>query len=220
LKNLVLSNLLVLLISSCSLSRFQGVQQTPVTAVGNNDIIPWFRGDKDRYLFQASIDIYNRHFGGIMLIKTFTTSSYRVVYLTELGIKVFDMEFFRNGDFRLYYCIDAINRKSVIRTLKNDFGLMLEDFPGKNKMKSIGKNLDGKTVFTSSDRTGMKNYIIADSTKRVEEILLKKMLLKKMDILFFSGDGHELDSVKIKHFNLKLNIQLSKFYETKSFVPR
>src|SRR4030042_6019263 len=124
LKNLVLSSLCFLLLSGCSFSLINNFQRISEAAV-NNNVIPWFQGDTNRFLFYTNIDIYKNHFGGLMVIKPFTENSHRVLFITEVGIKIFDMELFRNGDFILHYCMDALNRKSVIRTLKNDIGLLI-----------------------------------------------------------------------------------------------
>ena len=219
-KNLILSSLFILLFSGCSLSLFNSFRRIPETSIDKKDILPWFNGDANHFLFHANVDIYSSHFGGIMAIKPFTTDSYRAIYITEIGIKIFDMEFFRNGDFKLHYCMDAINRMSVIKTLKNDIGLMLVNISEKNKIKFLQDSENGKTLIKSKDPSGIKYHILNDKKNRVQEIILTKRLQKKMNILFYSSNGIELDSVKITHFNIKLNIQLSNYNETKSDVPK
>ena len=218
-KNLVLSSILILLISSCSVSQFKSFQRTTEPILEYSDIVPWFQKDTDHFLFHTNIDIYKNHFGGILVIKSLTPDSYRVVYITELGIKIFDMEFFRNDDFKLHYCLDEINRNSVIKTLKTDIGLMVDIIPENNNLKIWQDNQNGKTLIRSKNRIGIIYFTTKDKTKRVEEILLRNRLRKKMNILFYSKNGIELDSVMISHYNMKLNIHLSKLNETRPNVP-
>jgi hypothetical protein len=153
-----------------------------------------------------------------MVIKYLTKESCRVVYITEVGIKVFDMEFFRNGDFRLHYCVDAINRKFIIKTLKNDIGLMLAGIPSNNKIKLSKDRKQNKTLIKSTAGPGTSFYLLNNATLRVEEILTKKNFQKKVEIQYFSNNLSELDSVRIRHYNLRLNILLSQINETRSDV--
>jgi hypothetical protein len=219
LKNLIFSSVLILLFCGCTAGQYKGFQRTTENVPEIKNIASWFQGDSVHFLFHAGIDVYNNHFGGIMIIKKLVIDSYRVVYITELGIKIFDMEFFKNGEFKLHYCLDAINRKSVIKTLKSDIGIMLENIPAPDKLKFRRDSQNAKTLIRSKDRTGIRFYILNDKTNRIEEISLNNSFRKKMNLFYFSANGTELDSIRIKHHDIKLNIKLSNLKETKSDVP-
>lgn len=214
-KNSVLISITLILFSGCSSTMMKGFQLMPESVIDTDSVKPWFQRQSDHFLFQTNINIYKHHFGGIMVVKSLSQESHRVVYVTELGIKIFDMEFFKNGDFKLHYCMDEIDKKYVIKTLKNDFSLLLESTPTGINSDIWMDSQRQKTIVRSRDNIGLKSYIIDDKTKKVEEILVTKNLRKKMKILFFSANGTELDSVRIKHYKIKLNIQLSKLNETK-----
>ena len=217
-KNLVLSSILVTLLAGCSYRQFNSFQPTSEAVISLNDVKPWFIEGPDHYLFGAEVDIYRNHFGGMMVIKYLSKESCRVVYITEVGIKVFDMEFFTNGDFKLHYCLDAINRKIIIKTLKNDIGLMLADIPSYNKI-SLSEDLkQNETLLKSVGHDGTKYYLLNNKSLRVEEILTRKSLQKKVEIKYFYHQS-ELDSVQIKHYNIRLRINLSRINEIKSDVP-
>jgi hypothetical protein len=111
--------------------------------------------------------------------------------------------------------MDEINKKYVIKTLKNDLGLLLVSTPTGKKSDIWQDSQRQKTIVRSKDNIGLKSYIIDEKTKKVEEILVTKNLHKKMKVLFFSANGTELDSVRIKHYKIKLNIQLSKLNDTR-----
>jgi hypothetical protein len=219
LKNLVLSSILATILAGCSYSHFKSFQRTSEAVISLNDVKPWFSEGTDHYLFNASIDIYSNHFGGMMVMKYLSRESCRVVYITEVGIKVFDMEFFINGDFKLHYCIDAINRGIIIKNLKNDIGLMLASIPSNNKIKLSDDLMQNKTLIKSTGHSGTMYYLINNQSLRAEEILTRKCLQKMVDIKYFSNSQSELDSVGIMHYNFKLKIHLSRINETKSDVP-
>ena len=153
-----------------------------------------------------------------MVIKYLSRESCRVIYITEVGIKVFDMEFFRNDNFKLHYCVDAINRKVIIQTLKNDIGLMLTDIPLNKKIILSEDRKQNKTLIKSTAGITTSFYLLNNASLRMEEILTKKNFQKKVVIQYFSNNRSELDSVRISHYNLRLNIQLSQINETRSDV--
>jgi hypothetical protein len=219
LKNLVLSSILAALLAGCSYPQFKSFQRTSDDVISLSDIKPWFMDGPDHYLFNSEIDIYRNHFGGMMVIKYLSRESCRVVYITEVGIKVFDMEFFTNGNFRLHYCIEAINRKIIIKTLRNDIGLMLANIPENNKIKLSVAPDKKKSLLKSSDHSLKKYYLIDNKSLRTDEVLTRNCLQKKVDIKYFSSNGNELDSVRIRHYNIRLNIHLSRINENKSDVP-
>ena len=154
-----------------------------------------------------------------MIIKPFPENSYRVLYITEVGIKIFDMEFFSNGNFKLHYCLEALNKKSIIKTLKNDIGLILNSFPEKNKINMMKDRQTDRTVIKTRDETGVKYYFLMDKTNQADEIIQTRGLLKKVNMHLYSGNGIRVDSIKISHYNMNLNINLLKLNENKSEVP-
>lgn len=218
-KNLVLSSILITLFAGCSYRQFNSFQSTSEAVIRLNDIKPWFVEGLDHYLFNAEIDIYGNHFGGMLVIKYLSKESCRVVCITEVGIKVFDMEFFTNGDFKLHYCLDAINRKIIINTLKYDIGLMLANIPSDNKITLSEDSKQNETLLKSTGHSGTKFYLLNNKSLRVEEILTRKSLQKKVEIKYFSNNQSELDSVRIKHYDIRLRINLSRINEIKSDVP-
>jgi hypothetical protein len=202
------------LLSGCSLSLFNNFKPLPEAAGNRKDVFSWFQGDTNRFLFQSYIDIYSNHFSGLMFIKPLNGNSHRTVFITEVGIKIFDMEFFRNGDFKLYYCMEELNRKTIINTLKNDIGIMLNNIPENGTWKMMQEKNDGRIIIKSKYYNGVRYCFINKKTNKVDELIQTGAFLKKVNMRFYSTDGAEIDSINISHYNLKLKIHLSKLYET------
>ena len=184
----------------------------PETAVDRENILPWFQGDTNRILFRTHVDIYRNHLGGLMLIKPFNGKGYRVLFITEIGIKIFDMEFLNMGDFKVHYCLDELNRKSVLKTFKNDIGMILYPVSGEAPVKMMKERKTGNIVIKSKDKNEVKFYFI-DEHKRVNKIKQREGLIKKANINIYSADSNEIDSIRIRHSPLKLNIYLSRLNE-------
>jgi len=120
------------------------------------------------------------------------------------------MEFFRTGDFRVHYCLDAMNRKTVIKALGNDMTLMLYNIPENGKTKIMQEKGTGKMIIKSKDSNGTRYCTINDKTGRVDELIRTGTFTNKLNIRFFSTSGIEPDSILISHYNLKLKIHLTK----------
>jgi len=134
------------------------------------------------------------------------------VFINELGMKIFDMEFFSNGEFRLHHCIEFLNKKFIISTLKNDISLALNN--QKLTIVRVYKDQEtGKSGFKARDENGIKYFLVDDSSRRIEKIISKGGIGKKAVVEFFSEDATEPDSVKISHRHIKLDIHLSRINE-------
>jgi len=116
-----------LLLSSCVLL-FAGcasVYKNLRPAAGNISNIERFRPDFANALYKAEIDVVGRHLSGLLLIKTLPDSSTRVVFSNEVGFKFFDFGFKPDGEFNVYYIINQMDKKPVIKTLRKDFELVM-----------------------------------------------------------------------------------------------
>ncbi len=152
-------------------------------------------------------------------MKATEENSTRVVFLTEMGMKIFDLEFFRKGEVKLHYCPDALNRKFIINTLKEDLRLIMDSIPENEKLKISSDPVNDRFLFRSKAQPGKFNYIVDSRSMRIEKIVKTGSFRKKTEISFISNNRKDLDSVAIKHFNFKLQIHLSRLRETNNDVP-
>ena len=192
------------------MSLFNNLQPSELTLPGDKDSYSWFRHDAGRYLFQSTIDIYKNNFTGLLFVKP-VGESFRILFITELGIKIFDMEFFRNSDFKVHYCIEDLNRKAIISTLGNDLSLMLFSIAEDGNMKMMQEKKEGRLIIKSKDRNGTRYCTLDEQTNKVEELIKTGTFSNKVNIKF-SGTA-EPDSILISHYNLKLKIQLTRLHE-------
>jgi hypothetical protein len=95
---------------------------------------------------------------------------------------------------------------------------MLANIPLNNKIKLSEDLKQDKTLLKSTGQSGTQYYLLNNKSLRIEEILTRKSLQKKVEIRYFYNQS-ELDSVRIKHYNIRLNIHLSRINEIKSDVP-
>ncbi len=97
---------------------------SPVSGHTARDLDP-FRPGFGVGLYKASVDITGRHLSGLVVIKKMADSSIRVVFTSEAGPGFFDFSWPAEGGFYVQSILPQLNRKSVIKTLRKDFELVL-----------------------------------------------------------------------------------------------
>ncbi len=121
---LAISFFIILLLVSCSLKTTEGLRQVHFdkTTVEN----PYFSNPEIDYVYKAKIEVYNKNFGGILIIKKIGSDSHRVVFTTEFGSKLFDFQF--EGDtFTKNFVVEDLDKKFIVNILKDDFKLLVKE---------------------------------------------------------------------------------------------
>lgn len=194
--------ILALIMNSCTFGLLEGYRKTEQVSITP---VSWFKTDADHLLMNSTIDVMKNHFSGLMVIKSLPDSSYRVVFLTEVGLKIFDMEFVPGEAVKVHYFMDALNKKILITTLSADLKLLL-----------IQLEEDGKTIeYDSSSSKKMIRYKykctrdyyeIAALTGKPARAYRVSGISKKARVDYYSSDGVQIDSVNIVHYHLDLRI--------------
>jgi hypothetical protein len=201
--------LLLLLSAGCSLSLFNGYHAQPARS---EPPVSWFRADTGYFLFNAGIDLMKNHYSGLMVVKPVTGGSYRVIFLTEMGIKIFDMEFLDNRTVRIHYIMEALNRKALVNTLTNDISLVLMNGLSGLEYELLTQRHSTDTLFRYRDRMKKTYYFTADSADLPYYVKQTSCIANKVSA-YLCGTEAGIDSIKIAHYNLRLKIALYRIRE-------
>jgi hypothetical protein len=212
LKNLVLGSIVALFLGSCSFSVLNGYHR----GCDDGTIAPvsWFLADSGYLLLNTRIDMLNNHFSGLMVVKPLPNLEYRVVFITEIGLKIWDFEFSPHKPVKVHYIMDALNRKKILKTLFQDIGLMLMTVTENEKPVVLRDRSTGELVFKYKERGLRYYYHNFTGTGRAANALVASRLIKKAKADFYSSDGFRIDSVKLAHYKVKLRIQLFRIEDT------
>lgn len=203
--------LLLLPLASCSLSLFPGYR--PCSTVPASVPESWFASDSGHYLFNTSIDIYKKHFSGLMFVKPMPENSYRVVFLTEVGIKVFDLEFSADSAAKVHYMMEAMNRKALVNTLTRDIGLVLMNEKAEKMPECLVQRKSDDQVYLYRDQ-GKKNYYHIQSPSDNPYLARQTgCITNKVKALLYGSPESGLDSVMIRHENIRLSLNLYRIKE-------
>jgi hypothetical protein len=210
LKNLVLSSFLFLLLGSCSFSLLNGYRHN---GPYNGEQPPsWFRQDTGVSVFNTTIDMMKRHFSGLMVIKPLPDEAYRVVFITEVGLKIFDMEFNRR-EVIIHYFMQAMNKKALVKTLTRDIGLILMREHAAQTPVALHERSSGAPVLKYREN-GRSFYYRLGETGMASGIIQSGPVLKKVKADFYSAGNNRVDSVSIAHYHVDLTIKLSRISNT------
>ena len=134
-------------------------------------------------LYNTNINVVGNHLSGLLLIKRMPDSTLRMVFSNEMGFTFFDFEFAPGGGFKVYSIIKKMKKKSVIKTLRKDFELLLMERLNDNNVTIRKDSTDLFYIFpqskgfncyiTNSTGSEMVRMERASSQKTVVEMIMK-----------------------------------------------
>jgi hypothetical protein len=194
-----------LIFYSCSYPIRKGFKEAEYKKISvlNNDF--------KKVVYRTTIDVYKNHFSGIMIIKKVEPdNSYRVVFLSELGMKIFDFEFNNKlpERFKIHQILEPINKKMLISTLRRDFQLFLKIYPQTAKTKTYTSK---KFLLEKVKYKGLNNYYTLNKDSNFVNLITQKgLLFKKLTITTSGFSKSSPDNVIFEHKGINLTINLSK----------
>lgn len=117
---LVLSSLLLL--SGCAISKYKRLSCDKIV-MNESDLAPVLPAS-GIVKYKTSIDVLKNHLTGLLVVKKTDSLTTRIVFVTELGMKMFDFEA-RGHHIQAVYVFDPLNKPVMIEALKRNFNNLL-----------------------------------------------------------------------------------------------
>jgi len=198
----LISILIFVFISSCGLPVTKGLlEQTPKKEVISND---YFSNAERDYIYKARLKILKHNFGGILIIKKIKENHHRVVFTTEFGNKLFDLEFI-NDDFTVNYVFDKLNKKFILNMLEHDFQTLL------SRYNKVNNQFTGELedVFQSNNDKFQNYYVYSKQTNELTKIVSASKNKEKLIISFLVTEMGISTSISISHKKFKAIMDLN-----------
>ncbi len=195
-----------LLIESCSSLRRQGYQREFSTSF---PFTPVFGSDFDKMLYSAEITYGKNTFSSLAIIKQIPEHrSFRVAFLYETGMRLFELEFFKDGRTRVHYMSDFLNRKALVKKLLSDFNLLFPFEPEKNidRVYSIGGDTE-KYIWRLLDN-GKVDYYFFSTYGGPANIKERGCAFGKTCVSLYQYENGDPLKILFNHQLLKLTISL------------
>jgi hypothetical protein len=208
---LLLSSICIcLLIVSCRVSKFKH-PTTCDRVVITEKSFPAVLSDSKASKFKASIDVLKNHLTGIIIVKKTDSLTTHIIFVTEIGMKMFDFEW-KNNEMNTAYVFEPLNKESLIKSLKIGFKqMLLLDVFDRHAGLSSNKNI--KSYY---DIEGEKHrYIIADTTNGISSQQIFNKNKKNRFINYtFDIEKKAYTQIKSTQFGLvKIKIELNRIEE-------
>ena len=192
---------LLMLLVSCSYSTSRGFIEQPQT----KDVVvnSYFSDLEKDYVYKAILHIYKHRLSGIFIVKKINTNHHRIVFTTEFGKKIFDFELVEN-DFKINYINDQINKKKLIRTLSDDFQLLI------NQNNAVMNEFYSPTesIYRSKVRDKYYYHFYNKNNDQLEKIVMSSKNKEMLTIVFQDLKNNLAQSIVMTHDNLKISIEL------------
>lgn len=166
-----------------------------------------FRPHFTTTLYSAIIDVTKYHFSGMLYFKRMPDSTTRVVFTNEMGVKFFDFGFTDWGGFEKYYILPKLDKRAVVKALRNDLSLVLLN----RKMNGVKSLRDSSLNYLAVPYMSHYDYYItnADCSKliRIEKASRRKPVVVA-EMLDYQNNVPNI--INIRHKNFKFSIALKR----------
>ncbi len=161
-----------------------------------------FPQEYQRAVYKTGITFGKHYFTGLLVVKSMPAATHRVVFITEMGMKIFDVEVGKES-FQTHYVLSYLDRKVLLNTLEKDFRLLFFSPSEKGRVK-MGKQGELKKVVF---RKGLTRYIYrVDST--ASELKRKKFFMKNLRLGWEGEYQNTPQKMVFRHYGIKLLIEL------------
>lgn len=165
--------------------------------------------------YKVSIDVLKNHLTGLLIVKQTDSITKHFVFVTELGMKMFDFEA-KNNKLKVVYVFEPLNKplmiESLLRNFSNMFFLNVQDTIVtecyNKKLPRVVKVRQAKdSWFYSSPNDDSQNII-----PRLQETFHKRRRASKIDYTYDKTNGL-YTTIKAKQYGLV------KFYFELNLIP-
>lgn len=194
-KNLFLSSLLVILFTSCAPTfkyHFKGVE------LANSTTVKPVVQPNEALLYKAQIKLYSNYFSGLILLKQTTQDTAHLVFVTELGMQMFDFEIV-NNQLSLKYVFEPLNKPKILTLLAHDMKLILLQYLY-DKESKIYENRDKSSLIYANKHDKKEHYyFVSATTKRIIKSIVKGSIFVKQEVNYTYDNEQKLGKIELKH---------------------
>jgi hypothetical protein len=194
-----------ILLTSCAYHKLASYKKKTELLIGPSalqPVIPIANSAK----YKASIDVLNKHFTGLIILKQTDAETKHLVFVTELGMRMFDFEM-KGDSMKPVFVFDALNKPKLVTALVRNFEtiLLVKWF---NKSAEIREKA-GKEVLHLKDKEHHL-FLFRNTEQGVTEQRVFNKRKKESRTIYTNN----YNNIKLKQYGLvKLFIELDKINE-------
>lgn len=188
LRHLLICSSALILAASCSPVSMKGFTRQ---VVSDHRFIPVFGAAFIKGLYEVHIDYGKRNFSGIAVVKKMELNqSYRIVLMSETGLKIFDFEFFPNDHCTVHYVMDLLNRKKIVNLLQSDLGLIMNNNPDISSLTYHISDKSASEYIIKEKQKGKRYYHFEEDGKAPVKIYRKSIFSPSTEVFMrYNSEG-------------------------------
>lgn len=208
LKNLCLSSLLFVLLNACS--PVHGYCKLKGRKTVTDSHIQTVIKPNNSSLYKAKINLYNRYFSGLIVLKQTDSVTSHLVFVTELGMKMFDFKI-QNNELELIYIFEPLNKPNILKLLKSDMKLiLLQNLINKEALVYEKADMN-KIIYKVADGKLQHYYFVNANTKTIGKTIVKGTVCVKEKVNYIYDEKEIAQQIILKHSGfIRLRIELNK----------
>jgi hypothetical protein len=156
--------------------------------------------------YKASIDVLNKHFTGLIVLKQTDADTKHLVFVTELGMRMFDFEM-KGDSLKPVFVFDALNKPKLVTALVRNFKtiLLMDWF---NKTAELATKSGKEVLHLKSAKHHL--FLFRDASGYVTEQRVFNKHKKETKTIY----SNKYETIKLKQYGfIKLFIELEKIIE-------
>ena len=159
-----------LLLSSCSPNYLKNYTKLESNSLSKPTL---FDSNFLKTIYKTKLSVVGNQLSGIMLIKKTTNQEYRFVFVSEIGLKYFDIGIKKSCDkqeLKTYYLMPALKRGTLEQVLLIDFSKLITNGSASIKPTYYQQNSNSE-IAIKYDEQGLKTiYFLEHENQNIERI--------------------------------------------------
>lgn len=143
---------------------------------------PWiFNYNFKEALYKTTFTIKKQEITGLLFIKK-QESSYRMIMLSELGMKYFDLEFFQanSPENQVHYVVAFLNKPKIVKAIQSSLSLLILNYPDEALEQSQKDEDSGMTIVSLDSQNKKYLYFYYLHSGKIEQITKNGNLNEKV----------------------------------------
>jgi hypothetical protein len=202
--NLLLAGIIAFSLISCSPSYIQNFTKNENLNIKSLNV---FYHTFTKAVYKTTLKVMGREMSGILLIKKTNNQEFRFVFMSEIGLKYFDLGITnpgKNPDYKNYYLMSVFNRGEFKKVLFDNFNTLSTEIEIDSNFTSYS-NLGNKSLAVRENNTKEKTtYLTINET--VENIYWKSPYAGKSNISISKYENNIPQNIEInnKKYGVKI----------------
>jgi len=202
---LLLSSVLCFGLISCQLHKYKASKKCNEVIIDQNSfksILQPVTATK----YKTDIDVLKNHLTGIMVVKQTDSVTMHLVFLTELGMKLFDFEV-KPAGINAVYVFEPLNKPALINSLKRNFN----DIFLFNVFNKEVKQCSSKRIILFYSIPGKRNRVIIPDSVGIkkQETFNGHRKASKIDYMFDPKTKTYTQIKAVQYGIVKIRIELN-----------